>query len=70
VEVLEIPGCPEGSLKTVAYIQEKSPSELIIKTHDEDCVRVLRLVLPLFGYVITDVGREGEIHVVKTRRSK
>jgi len=63
--VLEVPGCPEGSLRVVAYIQEKSPSEIVVKTPDEDCVKVLRLVLPLFGYAVVEVGREGEAHVVK-----
>jgi len=52
----------------VAYIQEKSPSEIVVKTPDEDCVKVLRLVLPLFGYAVVEVGKEGEAHLIKAVR--
>jgi len=63
-----VPGCPEGSLRVVAYIREKSPSEIVVKTPDEDCVNVLRLILPLFGYAVVEVGKEGEVHLVKAVR--
>ncbi|MEM1596945.1 MAG: hypothetical protein QXP31_00465 [Pyrobaculum sp.] len=69
MDVLEVPGCPEGSLQVVAYIKERGPAELLVKTRDEDCVKVLRLVLPLFGYAVVDVGVEGDFHIVKTKRS-
>lgn len=69
MDVLEVPGCPEGSLQVVAYIKEREPAELFVKTRDEDCVKVLRLVLPLFGYAVVDVGVEGEYHTVKTRKT-
>ncbi|MEZ0319660.1 MAG: hypothetical protein ABWK05_06700 [Pyrobaculum sp.] len=69
IDVLEVPGCPDGSLRAVAYIKEKGPAELLIKTRDEGCVRVLRLILPLFGYAVVDVGVEGEFHYVKTKKS-
>ncbi|ABL88546.1 conserved hypothetical protein [Pyrobaculum islandicum DSM 4184] len=70
MDMVEAPGCPEGSLKVVAYIQERQPAELAVRTPDEDCIKVLRLVLPLFNYVIVDVYKEGDLHVVKARRAK
>ncbi|ACB40768.1 hypothetical protein [Pyrobaculum neutrophilum] len=70
MDTVEVPGCPEGSLKAVAYIKEKQPAEVAIKTPDEGCVNVLRLILPLFGYIVVDVYREGDLHVVKAKRAK
>lgn len=28
VDTLEVPGCPEGSMKAIAYISEKQPNEV------------------------------------------
>lgn len=70
MEVVEVPGCPEGSLKAVAYIKERQPREVVVKTPDEGCVNVLRLILPLFNYLVIDVYKEGDLHVVKARRAK
>jgi len=70
VDVLEIPGCPEGSMKAVAYITEKQPQEVVIRTQDEDCVAVLKIVLPLFNYFVVDVYAEGGKHTVKARRGR
>ena len=70
MDVIEVPGCPEGSLKAVAYINERQPEAVAIKTPDKDCVAVLKIVLPLFNYFIIDVYSEGEKHVVKAKRGK
>jgi len=70
MDVVEVPGCPEGSLKAVAYIKERRPETVAIKTPDESCVAVLKIVLPLFNYFVIDVYREGEKHVVKAKRGK
>jgi len=70
VEVLEVPGCPEGSMKAVAHIKEKEPDEVVIKTPDEDCVAVLRIILPLFNYFVVDVYAEGDKRAVKARRGR
>ncbi|AET33116.1 hypothetical protein [Pyrobaculum ferrireducens] len=70
MDVLEVAGCPQGSLQTVEYIKERGPEELVVKTSDEDCVKVLRLVLPLFQYVVVDVWREGDKHAVRARRAR
>lgn len=65
---IEAPGCPEGSVTVVTLIKEKKPAELVVKTRDEDCVKVLKIVLPLFNYVVVDVWKEGDYNFVKTRR--
>ncbi|AFA39481.1 hypothetical protein Pogu_1454 [Pyrobaculum oguniense TE7] len=70
MDELVVPGCPEGSLRAVAYIKERQPGELVVKTVDEDCVKVLKLVLPLFNYFVVDEFKEGEFHTVKVRRGK
>jgi hypothetical protein len=70
MDVVEVPGCPEGSLKAVAYIKERQPETVAIKTPDEDCVAVLKIILPLFNYYVIDVYSEGEKYVVKARRGK
>jgi hypothetical protein len=70
VEMLEVPGCPEGSMKAIAYIKEKQPNEVVFKTPDEGCVAVLRVVLPLFNYFVVDVYVEGDKHAVKARRGR
>ncbi|MGC9131018.1 MAG: hypothetical protein ACP5H5_05475 [Pyrobaculum sp.] len=70
MDVLEVPGCPQGSIEAVKYIKERGPEELVVKTSDEDCVKVLRLVLPLFHYVVVDVWREGDKHAVRARRAR
>jgi hypothetical protein len=70
MDVIEVPGCPEGSLKAVAYINERQPETVTIKTPDKDCVAVLKIVLPLFNYFVIDVYNEGEKHVVKAKRGK
>lgn len=67
MEEIDTPGCPEGSLKVVSYIQENQPREFVIKTPDGDCVKVLQLVLPLFDYSITDVT-VGEVYVLKIKK--
>ncbi len=64
---IDAPGCPEGSLKVVTYIQENQPGEFVVRTADGDCVKVLRLVLPLFNYSIVDVTA-GEVYVLKIRK--
>ena len=70
VDTLEVSGCPEGSMKAIAYISEKQPKEVVIKTPDESCVAVLRVVLPLFNYFVVDVYAEGDKHAVKARRGR
>ena len=70
MEELVVPGCPEGSLRAVAYIKERQPGELVVKTVDEDCVKVLKLVLPLFNYFVVDEYKEGEFYAVKVKRGK
>jgi len=57
-------------LKAVAYINERRPDTVAIKTPDESCVAVLKIVLPLFNYFVIDVYSEGEKHVVKAKRGK
>jgi hypothetical protein len=70
MDVLEVPGCPEGSLKAVGYIKERQPQELVIKTPDENCATVLKIILPLFNYFVVDVYTEGEKQVLRVRRGK
>jgi len=70
MDVIKVPGCSEGSLKAVAYIKERQPETVAIKTPDEGCVTVLKIILPLFKYFVIDVYREGEKHVVKAKRGK
>ena len=70
MDVLEVPGCPGGSMKAIAYIKEKQPDEVVFKAPDEGCVTVLRVVLPLFNYFVVDVYAEGDKHAVKARRGR
>lgn len=65
---IEVPGCPEGSLKTVQFIQEKQPQTLVVKTTDPDCVNVLKLALPLFDYVIAEIKKTEKYYSVETRK--
>ncbi|AAL64463.1 hypothetical protein [Pyrobaculum aerophilum] len=67
MDILEVPGCPEGSLRVVAYIKENRPAEITVKTQDEDCIKVLKLVLPLFNYYVVDQWAEGSSHWLKAK---
>jgi hypothetical protein len=68
VDVIEAPGCPEGSVAVVTWIKEKKPVEFVVKTHDEDCIKVLKIILPLFNYVVVDLWKEGDFNFLKSRR--
>ncbi|MFN7105216.1 MAG: hypothetical protein ACK4M3_01305 [Pyrobaculum sp.] len=67
MEVLEVPGCPEGSLRVVSYIQENRPDVFVVRTPDADCVKVLQLVLPLFEYSIVE-ATSGNVYILKVKR--
>ncbi|MFN3805034.1 MAG: hypothetical protein ACK4SY_08250 [Pyrobaculum sp.] len=67
MDVLDVPGCPEGSLRVVSYIQERQPAVLVVRTPDADCVKVLQLVLPLFDYSVVETT-SGDIYMLKVKR--
>jgi hypothetical protein len=69
VDVLEIPGCPDGSLRAIAYLRNREPDDIEIRTPDGQCAAVLKIVLPLLGYIVVDAYAQGSTHVIRIRRA-
>jgi len=68
--ILDIRGrpCPEPAQQALSAIMEKSPGELQIVTDDEDCVKTLRVMLPLLEYKVERVEEAGGSYVVYIRK--
>ena len=68
--ILDIRGrpCPEPAQQALSAIMEKSPGELQVVTDDEDCVKTLRVMLPLLEYKVERVGEAGGGYVVYVRK--
>lgn len=66
--VVEVPGCPEGSLAAANYVLDKKPDSAKFLVPDRDCVAVLRYILPLLGYR-TSVKEEGGRWLVEAVKS-
>jgi len=72
--ILDIRGrpYPEPTQQALSAIMEKSPWELQVVIDDEDCVKTLRVTLPLPEYKVERVEETGEsyIGVYKEKRAK
>jgi len=69
VEVVEVPGCPQGSLVVVSYLMERRPKAAKFLVPDSECVAVLRFILPHVGYAHR-VTRRDNLWLVEVERSQ
>jgi len=66
--VVELPGCPQGTVAAASLLMEKKPNEVIFTTTDEDCIKTLRVMLPLIDYRIKGVEtKEGKYYIKVAR---
>jgi len=69
--ILDIRGrpCPEPTQQALSAIMEKSPGELQVVTDDEDCVKTLRVMLPLLEYKVEKVEETGGNYVMHIKKN-
>jgi len=68
--ILDIRGrpCPEPAQQALSAIMEKSPGELQVVTDDEDCVKTLKVMLPLLEYKVERVEKAEGSYVMHIKR--